>query len=126
EFRNALQLKNDLMPAWRGLAQAERAIHDADGLASALRTILRHDPSDQAARAELGKLLLASGAADQALKLADEAVDSRTASVLALKALIFARLKDNAAASREAQAALAIDPRNIDALKVLAAGRLAA
>jgi len=126
EFRNAVKLRDDFLPAWRGLAQAERAVRDAQGLVSALRNILKYDPSDQSTRTELGKLLLANGAADEALKLADEAAAPQGANILALKALIFLRLRDNATATREAQSALAIDPGNADALKVLAAGRLAA
>ena len=45
--------------------------------------------------------------------------------MLALKAVIFYKLKDNETAIRDAKAALKIEPGNVDALIVLAADRLA-
>jgi cellulose synthase operon protein C len=127
EFRNALRLKKDLLPAWRGLAQTEEAAHHWEGVFPILREILDLDPKDEDTRLKLVKLLLASGASDQALKLVNEAPnpDTGDASLLAVKAVISYRLKDNAAAVRYAQAALKIEPGNADALVVLAADRLA-
>ena len=127
EFRNALRLKGDLLPAWRGLAQAEQATHHWAKLVPLLRTILRLDPTDGQTRLRLGRLLVAGGAVDQALKLVNESTesDANDSDFLALKAVIFAGLRDNVAAVREAQAALKIKPDNVDALKVLATDRLA-
>ena len=127
EFRNALQLNNDLLPAWRGLAQAEQATQHWQALVPVLRTIIRLDPGDEKARVKLAALLLTGGAVDQALKLANEAgdKDANDPELLALKAIIFARLKNNVAAERAAEAALKIAPDNLDALKVLAGDRLA-
>src|SRR3984957_20550907 len=50
EFRNALRLKKDFLPAWRGLAQTEETAHDWAGLVPVLRTVLDLDASDQATR----------------------------------------------------------------------------
>src|ERR1039457_4622572 len=50
EFRNALKLKKDLLPAWRGLAQTEEATHHWEGLVPVLLTILDLDPKDEATR----------------------------------------------------------------------------
>ncbi len=50
EFRNALKLKKDFLPAWRGLAKTEESAQNWGGLASVLRGILDLDPSDQATR----------------------------------------------------------------------------
>jgi tetratricopeptide (TPR) repeat protein len=127
EFRNAVKAKRDMLPAWRGLAQTEEALQHWDGYVSVLRTILELDPKDDAARLKLAKLLLAGGAADQALKLANEVSDPNAAdaSLLALKAGIYYKLKDEDTAVRDAQAALKIDPHNIDALVIMSATRLA-
>ncbi len=127
EFRNALRLQKDLLPAWRGLAQTEEATHHWEGLVPVLREILDLDPQDEATRLKFAKLLLAGGAVEQSLKLLNEAPnpDTNDAALLALKAVITFRLKDNATAVRDAQAALKIEPGNADALVVLAADRLA-
>ena len=127
EFRNAIKLKKDLVPAWRGLAQIEELNHHWEGLIPILATIVELDPKDVETKLKLAKLLLAGGAADQALKLVNglDAGDNGNANVLALKAVIFYKLKDNSGAVREAQAALKIDPGNVDAMIVLAADRMA-
>src|SRR6478736_6045961 len=46
EFRNALQLKKDLIGAWRGLAQIEERDKNWEPLAAVLRTIVDLDPKD--------------------------------------------------------------------------------
>ncbi len=127
EFRNALKLKKDLLPAWRGLAQTEEETHNWGELAPVLQSILDLDPKDEATRIKLARLLLEAGAAKQSLKLVDESTepDTNNASLLALKAVINYKLKDIDTAIRDAQAALKIDPGNIDASIVLAADRLA-
>ena len=127
EFRNAVRLQKNFLPAWRGLAQTEEAIHHWDGLVPVLQTIVDLDPKDEATRLKLARLLLAGGAADQALKLvngADEP-DANDANLLGLKAAISYKLKDYDSAIRNAQAAIKIEPENVDALIVLAADRLA-
>jgi cellulose synthase operon protein C len=75
----------------------------------------------------LAQLMVLGGAPDEALTLVNglDAGASENADVLALKAAIYYKLKDPAAAKREADAALQADPKNVDALKVLAADRLA-
>ena len=127
EFRNAIKLKKDMMPAWRGLAQIEELNRHWEGLIPIFATIVELDPKDVETKLKLAKLLLVSGAADQALKLVNglDAGDNGNANVLALKAVIFYKLKDNSGAVREAQAALKIDPGNVDAMIVLAADRMA-
>ena len=96
EFRNALRLKRDLLPAWRGLAQADEAIHHLDGLVQDLQTILDLDPKDTPTRLKLARLLLAAGAVDQSLQVVNEAgqPDSADAKLIGLKALIHYKLKN--------------------------------
>jgi tetratricopeptide (TPR) repeat protein len=127
EFKNAIKLKKDLVPAWRGLAQVEELNHNWQGLVPILRTIVELDPKDVGTTLKLARLMLLSGAADEALKLVNglDEGDNGNANVLALKAAIFYKLKDSSGAVREAQAALKIDPGNVDAMMVLAADRLA-
>jgi len=127
EFRNAIKLKKDMLPAWRGLAQIEELNRHWEGLIPVLENIVELDPKDVDTKLKLAKLLLFGGAADEALKLVNglDAGDNENARVLALKAVIFYKLKDNSGAVREAQAALKFDPGNADATIVLAADRLA-
>ena len=124
EFRNALKLKKDFLPAWRGLAKTEESAQNWGGLASVLRGILDLDPSDQATRVKLVKLLIAGNAPDQASKLLSAATDDNTAELHALKAIVALKLKDNDTAINEAQATLKIEPGNVDALAVLATDRI--
>ena len=126
QFRNAVSLKKDMLPAWRGLAEAEEANHHWEGLASALQTILELDPKDDTTRLKLARLFLAGGAVDQSLKLANALSEptANTADALALKAAIFYKLKDHDSALRYAQQAVKIAPGNVDAVLVLAAVQL--
>src|ERR1700733_1768167 len=95
EFRNSVNLKEDLLPAWRALAQSEEAAHHWEGLVPALRTIISLDPKDDATRLKLARILLAAGATDQSLKLVNDISepDTNNATLLALKAAIFYKLK---------------------------------
>ena len=107
--------------------KSKKLNHHWEGLVPILRTIVELDPKDVETKLKLARLMLLGGATDQALKLVnslDEGANGN-ANVLALKAAIFYKLKDKDGAVREAQAALKIDPGNVDAMMVLAADRLA-
>src|SRR5262245_32767079 len=127
EFRNALQLKKDLVGAWRGLAQIEERNRNWESLIAIRQAIVELDPSDIEAKLQLALLLTRTNALDQALTLvnAAEQLDTPDARLLGAKAVILLRLNDARGAVREAQAALKIDPANGLALLVLAAERLA-
>ena len=56
EFRNAIKLKKDLMPAWRGLAQIEELNHHWQGLVPILATIVELDPKDVETKLKLASL----------------------------------------------------------------------
>jgi cellulose synthase operon protein C len=126
EFRNALQLKKDLVEAWRGLAQIEERNVDPKPLTAVLRNIVELDVKDVEAKLRLARLVLRANALDEALKLvnAAEELNNRHAGVLGLKAGILFRLGDGAGATREARGALEIDPANPDAMVVLAATQM--
>jgi tetratricopeptide (TPR) repeat protein len=127
EFRNAVKYNKKLLPAWQALAQVEETAHNWNGLVPVLRNVLELDPNDIATRIKLGRLLLAGGAIDDALKVVSDTKegDDQNADLLAIKAAILFKLKDNAGAVRDAQAALKIDPANVGAMFVLASDDLA-
>jgi cellulose synthase operon protein C len=126
EFRNALQLKKDLVPAWRGLAQVEDRNQNLEALVPILRTIVELDPKDLDARVRLVRLMVLGNALDDALKLINAAADQdgRNAKVLGNRALILLRLNDGIGAVRDARDALELDPGNAEAIVVLAVDRL--
>ena len=88
--------------------------------------MLELDPKDVETKLKLARLTLLGGATDEALTLVNSLDEggNGNANVLALKAVIFYKLKDTNGAVREAQAALKIDPGNVDAMIVLAADRM--
>jgi tetratricopeptide (TPR) repeat protein len=122
EFRNAVKYNPKLLPAWRSLADVEEQMHNWRILVPALRNILELEPDDIGVRIKLGRLLLVGGAFDDALRLVNDAkvADTQNADLLALKAAILFKLKDNPGAVREAQTALKIDPDNAGAMFVIA------
>src|SRR5215468_664263 len=127
EFRNAVKLKKDFVPAWRELSQIEERNQNWEATAGILRTIVQLEPSDLETRLRLGRLMLLGNALDDALKLIDAAGEAvnQNASALAFRAAVYLKLNDTAGAVREARAALEVDPSNVEAVIVLAAERLA-
>src|SRR3974377_35912 len=127
EFKNALQLKKDLVGAWRGLLEIESHNGNIRGEVPLLQTIVELDPKDIDARLRLGHFLMAGGALDRALDQANAAIalNGKNPKALAFRGAVLMKLKDNIGAKREAQAALDIDPNNAEALIVLAAERSA-
>jgi tetratricopeptide (TPR) repeat protein len=127
EFKNAVKIKKDYVPAWLALAKiAERDGHWAE-MVPPLRTVVELDQKDVTDRLKLARLLLLSGGADEALKLVNDAndIDGHNADVLALRAVILFKLKDANGAIQAAQAVLDIDPKNSSAMSVIAADKMA-
>src|SRR5215468_7329208 len=127
EFRNAVKLKKDLIPAWHELSQIEERNQNWEATAGILRTIVQLDPADLETRLRLGRLLLLGDALDDARKLIDAAGDAinQNAGALAFRSAVSLKLNDAAGAVRDARAALELDPANVEAVIVLAAERLA-
>src|SRR5262245_35785413 len=75
EFKNALQLKKDLVGAWRGLAQIEERNQNWEGLFAILRTITDLDKNDVDARLRLARLMLMANQLDQALQVVNAAAE---------------------------------------------------
>jgi tetratricopeptide (TPR) repeat protein len=53
EFKNAIKLKKDLLPAWRDLGQIQELNHDWAGVIPTLRAIVELDPKDVATKLKL-------------------------------------------------------------------------
>ena len=126
ELLNTVKYKSDKIEAWRALADIEERTKATRSLFQDLRRIVELDPKDLDARIKLGKIMFANGAADAALKLIDaggEAAKQR-ADFHTLRAAILMRTNDAAGGVREAEAAVAIEPSNIDAKLLLATEKL--
>ena len=127
ELRNALQINGKMVAAWRALAQLDEKDRNWQVLAGDLRKIVELDPKDISSKLQFGRLLLAGGAFDQALKVANEAIDEEPKNVeaLSLKAAVLYKQKDTDGAVRTAEQALEIEPGNTGASTVLAATKYA-
>ena len=124
EFKNALQLKKDLVGAWRGLAQIEERNQNWEALFAILRTITDLDKNDVDTKLRLARLMLMANQLDQALQTVNAAteLDGRNVGARVLRAAILLKLNDNKGAIEEAQAALQADPKNNEAVIVLGCG----
>ncbi|MCP4618185.1 MAG: tetratricopeptide repeat protein [Bradyrhizobium sp.] len=127
EFRNAVQLKDDFVPAWRSIAKLEEQQQNWPAANAALRQIARLDQKDTDARLQLSSMALFSGRFQEALEWVDAAVaiDGTNARTLALRAAALFKIGDEAAAVREARRSLELAPGNKEAATVLAAERFA-
>ena len=121
EFRNALQLNDKLVDAWRALAQLDEQDKNVPGMVGELRRVVELDPKDVDSKVRLARLFLMGGALDQALKTTDAALelDPNNANTLALKAAILFRQKNIEGAQSAAGKALEIDPGNPEATVVM-------
>lgn len=128
EFRNALQINDDLTGAWYGLAQIAEEQGKWKELFGALKKVVALEPDHWQAQIKLGRLLLAAGKLDEALEASNTALalQPENADALALHAAVLYKLGDHQGAVEQASASLAKDPENIDAIVVLATERLAA
>lgn len=128
EFQNALQIKEDMTPAWFGLAQVSERKGDWEKMFGFLNKVIDRDPKHLEAQLKLGRLLLAAGKLDRVLAISDTtmALAKDNADVLAFRAAVLYKLDNKQGAIEQANAALAKDPNNVDALVVLATERLVA
>ena len=122
ELTTALKFKGDILEAWRALAVIDEKYHSKQAEFQDLRRIVELDPNDLDARIKLAGMMVAGGAGNAALKVLEAAKegDKPNAALHGLKAALLTKT-DGAAALREAQKAIEIDPKNVDALMVLAA-----
>ena len=127
ELKNALQLKKDLVEAWRALADIEQRNQNWESLIAIRRTIVELDPKDVDEKLRLARLLVVAKMPEDALNLVNAAVelDDQSSNAQGLKALILFKLDDYKGAVREAQAALRKDVNNVEATVVIAADKFA-
>lgn len=128
EFQNALQIRDGMTEAWYGLALVAERQGEWERLFGLLKKVVDRDPKHLDANLKLGRLLVAAGNLDEALKVSNLTMELNPdhAAVLALRAAVLFRLEDVSEALLQANRALEKDPKNIDALVVLATERLAA
>jgi len=122
EFRNALQIKGDMVAAWRGVAQVDEHNRNLQALATSLRKIVELDPKDVETKVRLARAFVLGGAVGEALKMATAASeqDPQNKEALAIKAVALFRLKDFDGAVVAAQKVLKIDAGDADANVILA------
>jgi cellulose synthase operon protein C len=122
EMTTALKFKGDLLEAWRALAVIDEKYNSKQSEFQDLRRIVELDPNDLDARLKLAGMMVAGGGSEAALNVLNAAREGAepNAALHGLKAALLTKT-DGAAALREAQQAIQIDPRNVDAILVLAA-----
>ena len=122
EFKNALQINQNLVDAWYGIAQIHERRQEWREAFSVLRKIAELSPTHIDARVKLAQFLLAANQLDEALLDAKEILEmaSDDARAHALMAALQFRLDNHDGAMLAVNNALQIDPLNIEAQLVLA------
>ncbi|MEJ1380310.1 MAG: tetratricopeptide repeat protein [Candidatus Sedimenticola sp. (ex Thyasira tokunagai)] len=128
EFRNALQIKKDLVPAWYGWSKAAEKQGRWKQSYKLLNNVVSLDPNHIDARIKRGKIRLAAKLLDKALEESDETLKLAPGNpdVRAFRAAVLFKLGDTDGAIREADRALSLEPGHVDALIVRATERLLA
>lgn len=128
EFRNALRLNNDFVPALVELAKLESAKGEYSKAVNIYQKIIELEPEHRDALHELGKIYLSARRLDDAERLINSALQlaPNDASILATKAALALSQRLYQEAVTYANESLALAPGNADALTVLATERLAA
>jgi cellulose synthase operon protein C len=126
EFRNALKLNEDYADAWFGMAQIEEKDRKWNVVAGNLNRVLEIDPKHLQARSALARLLLLGGNADEALRQVDLGLQNNPndQGLETLKAAILLKVGRIQEAIDKSNTLLNANPKNIDAMLVLAAERL--
>jgi tetratricopeptide (TPR) repeat protein len=124
ELLSAVKYNANRVEVWRALAGIDERTK-APSLFLDLRRVVELDPADLDSRLKLARIMVDGGAGDAALKVIEAANEGESnAGFHALKAVILARTKDISGAVREAQRAIEIDPKNFDALMLMASKKL--
>jgi tetratricopeptide (TPR) repeat protein len=122
EFKNALQINQNLPEAWFGLARIHEKKQEWRKAYAVLTKLRELAPSHTEGRIMLGQILLASNQIDQALTDAREIIELAPgdARAHALMAAVQFRLENFKGAHAEVDKALAADPGNDEAILVRA------
>ena len=127
EFRNAIQIKSDFLPALHAIADLEEKQQNWPAANAALRRIATVDPKDMESRLRLSTMALFAGRFQEALEWVDAAtaIDETNARAHGLRAATLFKLGDEPTALQEARRSLELAPGNEVAVTVLAAARMA-
>jgi tetratricopeptide (TPR) repeat protein len=122
EFRNAMQIDPKDAQARLMAAETQEKLGQLRGAYGLLQSVVEDHPDNIAARTALGRLLVTAGDAKQALEIVKPAmvVKPNDAALLAIRSAAKSSLKDAVGARADADHALAIDPRNEDAIDLRA------
>lgn len=126
EYRNALQIDENHLPALRGLLKGMEAQSNQGQIRAILNKLVELDKADADARIRLARRFLLENQMDRAKDLSDEALalEADNARALAVSAAVLLKLEDAAGAVAKAEEAVAADPATTDAYAVLAAERV--
>lgn len=126
DFRNALQINPNMVPALLGLASIAEQEADWSKTYALLARVVEVDPTQRASQIKMGQLLLGSGDADKAMAASDALLAAHPEDLdgMALKAAAYLKQGNRAAAIRLAQQVLVSAPQHTDALVVLASERM--
>ena len=124
EFKNALQIDNNLADAYYHLALIDEKDQSWKRMFANLNRTIKLDPENNEARLKLAKLFLLSGEVERARAGVDLVLGRMPSNIeaIALNGAIFLKQGDSEAALREADKALAIDSEFFEGigLKVVA------
>ena len=126
EFRNALQIDENFVPARFELAKILLAEGNYQGAVANFQKVVELDPAHVQARLQLANIMLLAGQFDEALTQADAAYKaaSDNADVLITRATAHYRLKHTDQALADAKHALELRPKDPKAELLLASERL--
>ena len=123
EFRNAMQIDPKDAQARIMAAQTAEKLGQLRNAYGLLQSVVEEHPDHVAARTALGRLLITAGEPKQGLDVIKPVIAKQPndASLLALRGAAESALKDGVAARADADRAVALDPRNEDAVDLRAA-----
>ncbi|MEM9705970.1 MAG: tetratricopeptide repeat protein, partial [Pseudomonadota bacterium] len=126
EFRNALQINPDHLPALRGLLEVFRAQENDGQIFAVLNKIVDLDTEDAASRIDLGQRLLVRNNIERAKTLSDEAMAllPEDPAGLSLAAAVALKYEDPAGAVALAKRSIAGAPNRSEPYIVLSAERV--
>ena len=126
EFRNALKIDENFVPARYEFAKIELARGNPQGAYSNFQKIVEIDPAHAPARVELAKLLLLAGHFDEALTHADAAhkADPNNVDALITRAIANYRLGNTEQALTDANQVLKLRPHDPQAQLLLVSEKL--
>tara|TARA_R110002096_G_scaffold416576_2_gene619440 strand:- start:282979 stop:285336 length:2358 start_codon:yes stop_codon:yes gene_type:complete len=125
EFRNALQIDDNFVPAWWGMALVEEGNEEWGKVVALLTKVVDLEPTHVEAQIKLGTMMMLIGQLDRAVEVSETALllDNQNAEVLALRAAVLLKLEDTEGAIDFANRALEIETGNLNAIQILAAER---